>query len=114
MLKLVFMFMSLNLTTIWKLPTFSTGGRGRDGVPRIIGPGAGFFVHDRARKSALGTIPRWGLSQNRPIYKRTSTIATTKAFKPSHLSPYKFGSPSSITKDLDSTNIQAKIVHDST
>ena len=41
-------------------------------------------------------------------------MTTTKEVKPSHLSPYKSGSPSSIAKDLDSTNIQAKIVHDST
>ena len=54
------------------------------------------------------------VSQNRPICKSTITIATTKAVKPSHLSPYKSGSPSSITKDLNSTNIQAKIIHDST
>ena len=41
-------------------------------------------------------------------------MATTEAVKPSYLSPYKSGSPSSITKDLKSTNIQAKSVHDST
>ena len=58
---LVFVFMLLiNLTSIWKLPTFSIGGRGRDGVPRIVVPGAGFFVRCRARKAASGTIPRWG------------------------------------------------------
>ena len=60
MLMLVFVFMLLNLTSIWKLPTFSIGGRGRDGVPRIVGPGARFFIHGRAQKAALGTIPRWG------------------------------------------------------
>ena len=60
MLTLVFVFMLLNLTTIWKLPTFSTGGRGRDGVPRIVGPGAEFFIHGHARKVAPRTIPRWG------------------------------------------------------
>ena len=60
MLTLVFAFMLLNLTSIWKLPTFSTGGRGRDGVLRIIGPRARFFVRGRARKAAPRTIPRWG------------------------------------------------------
>ena len=59
MLMLVFVFMLLNLTSIWKLPTLSTGGRGHDGVPRIVGPRAEFFICDRARKVALGTIPRW-------------------------------------------------------
>jgi hypothetical protein len=57
-LTLVFVFMVLNLTSIWKLPTFSTGGP--DDVPRIVGTRAGFFVRGRARKAALGTIPRWG------------------------------------------------------
>ena len=52
MLMLVFVFMLLNLISIWKLPTLLTGGRGRDGVPWIVGPGAGFFVHGRARKVA--------------------------------------------------------------
>ena len=52
MLTLVFVFMLLNLTSIWKLPTLSTGGRGRDGVARIVGPGARFFVHGRAQKAA--------------------------------------------------------------
>jgi len=60
MLTLVFVFMLLNLTSIWKLPTFSTGGRGRDGVPRIVGPRAKFFVFGHARKAAPGTIPQWG------------------------------------------------------
>ena len=32
-------------------------------------------------------------SQNRPIYKSTSTKAITEAIKPSYLSPYKSGSP---------------------
>ena len=57
MLMLVFVFMLLNLTSIWKLPTFSIGGRGRDGVLRIVGLGAGFFVHGHALNAALGTIP---------------------------------------------------------
>ena len=35
----------------------------------------------------------WLLSQNRPIYKSTSTIAITEAIKPSYLSPYKPDSP---------------------
>jgi len=60
MLTLVFVFMLLNLTSIWKLPNFSTGGRERDGVSSIVGPGAGFFVHGRTRKAVAGTIPRWG------------------------------------------------------
>ena len=60
MLTLVFVFMLLNLTSIWKLPTFSTGGHGCDGVSRIVGPRARFFVRGCAWKAALGTIPRWG------------------------------------------------------
>jgi hypothetical protein len=60
MLTLVFVFMILNLTSIWKLPTFSIGACGCDGVPRIVGTIAGFFVHGRTRKVALGTIPQWG------------------------------------------------------
>ena len=60
MLTLVFVFMLLNLTSIWKLPTLSTGGCGRDGITRIIGPGARFFILGRARKVAPGTITRWG------------------------------------------------------
>ena len=57
MLTLVFVFMLLNLTSIWKLLTFSIGGRWRDGVPRIVGPGAGFFISGHAWKAASGTIP---------------------------------------------------------
>ena len=60
MLMLVFVFMLLNFTSFWKLPTFSIGGRGRDGIPRIVGPKAGFFVHGHAHKVASGTIPWWG------------------------------------------------------
>ena len=60
MLTVVFVFMLLNLTSIWKLSTLSIGGRGRDGVPRIVDPGARFFVHGHARKATPGTIPRWG------------------------------------------------------
>ena len=59
MLTLVFVFMLLNLTSLWKLPTLSIGGRGHDDVLRIVGPRAGFFVRGSARKAALGTIPRW-------------------------------------------------------
>ena len=60
MLTLVFMFMLLNLTSIWKLPSFLIGGRGRDGILRIVGPRAGLFVRGRAQKVAPGTISRWG------------------------------------------------------
>ena len=60
MLTLVFVFMLLNLTSIWKLPTFSIGGRGHDGVLRIIGPRARFFIRGRAWKAFLGTNPWWG------------------------------------------------------
>ena len=60
MLMLVFVFMLLILTSIWKLPTLSTSGRGCDGVPRIIGLGPRFFVHSRAQKVASRTIARWG------------------------------------------------------
>ena len=60
MLTLVFVFMLLNLTSIWKLPTLSIGGRRRDGILRIVGPRAEFFVRGCARKAALGTIPRLG------------------------------------------------------
>jgi hypothetical protein len=56
---LVFVLMLLNLTSIWKLPTFSIGGCGHDGVLRIIGPGAGFFIRGHAQKAALETIPQW-------------------------------------------------------
>jgi len=38
------------------------------------------------------------LSQNRPIYKSTSTIAITEVIKPSYLSPYKPGSPTKSRK----------------
>ena len=60
MLTLVFVFMLLNLTSIWKLPTLSIGGRGHDGIPRIVGPRAEFFIRGRARKVASATIPQWG------------------------------------------------------
>ena len=59
MLTLVFVFMLLNLTSIWKVPTLSTCGRGRDGVPRIVGPRARFFIRGHAQKMAPGTIPQW-------------------------------------------------------
>jgi hypothetical protein len=51
-LTLIFVFMLLNLTSIWKLPTLSTGAHGRDGVPRIVGPRVGFFIRGHARKVA--------------------------------------------------------------
>jgi hypothetical protein len=48
MLTLVFVFMLLNLTSIWKLPTFSIGGRGRDDVLRIVGTATRFFIRSHA------------------------------------------------------------------
>ena len=63
MLTLVFVFMQLNLISIWKLPIFSIGVRGRDGVLRIVGPRAGFFIHGHARKATSGTIPNGGSHQ---------------------------------------------------
>jgi hypothetical protein len=33
-------FMLFNLTSIWNLSTISIGGRERDGVPSLVGPGA--------------------------------------------------------------------------
>ena len=47
MLTLVFVFMLFNLTSIWNLPTISTGDHGHDGIPSLVG----FFVHGRTRKS---------------------------------------------------------------
>jgi len=41
-------------------------------------------------------------------------MSTTGAVTLSYLSPYKHGSPSSVTKDLETSNIATKIVHDST
>jgi hypothetical protein len=52
MLTLVFVFMLFNLTSIWNLPTISTGGRGHDGVPSLVDPGARLFV------VSLGKRPR--------------------------------------------------------
>jgi hypothetical protein len=40
MLILVFVFMLSNLTTIWNLPTISTGEHGRDGISSLVGLGA--------------------------------------------------------------------------
>jgi hypothetical protein len=57
MLTLVFVFMMLNLTSIWKFPTFSIGGHGRDGVLRIVSTAAGFVIRGCAQKATLGTIP---------------------------------------------------------
>ena len=59
MLTLVFMFMLFNLTSIWNLPTISTGVRGHDGVSSLVHPDARFFVHGRARKEDPRGIPRW-------------------------------------------------------
>ena len=58
-LTLVFVFVLLNLTSIWKLPTFSIGGRGRDGIIRIVGPGARFFILES------GMAPHGGSPQQR-------------------------------------------------
>ena len=52
MLTLVFVFMLFNLSSFWNLPTISTGERGRDGVPSLIGPKDWFFVYGRAPKVA--------------------------------------------------------------
>jgi hypothetical protein len=52
MLTLVFVFMLFNLTSIWNLSTISIGGRERDGVPSLVGPGAWFFVCSLTRKVA--------------------------------------------------------------
>ena len=57
MLTLVFVFMLYNLTSIWNLPTISTGGRGHDGVLSLVGPRAQFFIHGLARKVAPRGIP---------------------------------------------------------
>ena len=57
MLTLVFVFMLFNLTSIWNLPTISTGEHGCDGVPSLVGPRARFFVHDNAQKAAPQGIP---------------------------------------------------------
>jgi hypothetical protein len=48
MLTLVFVVMPFNLTSIWNLPTISTGKQRCDGVPSLVGPGALFFIHDHA------------------------------------------------------------------
>ena len=52
MLTLVFVFMLINLTSIWNLLTISVGGHGHDGFPSFIGLGARFFVRGLARKVA--------------------------------------------------------------
>ena len=59
MLILVFVFMLFNLTSIWNLPTISIGGRGRDGIPSLIGLGARLFVCGLTRKAAQQGISRW-------------------------------------------------------
>ena len=60
MLMLVFVFMLLNLTSIWKLPTFSIGGHGCDGVLRIVGSGAGFFIRVTLGKRPQEPSPSGG------------------------------------------------------
>ena len=52
MLTLVFVFMLFNLTSIWNLPTISTGVHGHDGVPSLVRPDAQFFVRGHAWKAA--------------------------------------------------------------
>ena len=53
MLTLVFVFMLFNLTSIWNLPTISTGDHGHDGIPSLVG----FFVRGRTQKVAPQGIP---------------------------------------------------------
>ena len=57
MLTLVFVFMLFNLTSIWNLPSISTGDHGRDGVPSLVSPDAWFFIRGRAWKAASQGIP---------------------------------------------------------
>ena len=57
MLTLVFVFMLFNLTSIWNLPTISTGVHGHDGVPSLVRPGAQFFIYGHTQKAALQGIP---------------------------------------------------------
>ena len=73
MLMLVFVFMLLNLTSIWKLPTFSIGGHGRDGVPRIIGPREGSLSTVALEKRPQELSPSGGSHQQRfyPMLLRT-------------------------------------------
>ena len=60
MLTIVFVFMLFNLTSIWNLPTISTGVHGHDGIPSLVRPGARFFVCSRAHKVApRGDHPRF-------------------------------------------------------
>ena len=59
------------------------------------------LAHEYIAGGWIHTLPLvW---QNRPIYKSTSTMATTETIALSYLSPYKPGSPSSTTKGLDSS-----------
>ena len=44
------------------------------------------------RRAFRQASPGWSLSQNRPIYKSTSTKTIAETIKFSHLSPYKPGS----------------------
>jgi hypothetical protein len=79
-----------------------------------------------ARRDEIGRGGRrWGLcgvrrritdqlSQNRPIYTRSSMTVPAYTLTRTHLSSYKPGSPSNITKDLESSPNTTKIVHDST
>ena len=57
MLTLVFVFILFNLTSIWNLPTISTGVHGHDGVLSLVHPGAWFFVRGHAQKAATQGIP---------------------------------------------------------
>jgi hypothetical protein len=43
------------------------------------------------------------VSQNRPIYTRSSMTVPAYTLTHTHLSPYKPGSPSSIMKDLETS-----------
>ena len=59
MLTLVSVFMLLNLTSIWNLPTISIGVHGHDGIPSLVRPDAHFFVRGHAQKAVPRGIPRW-------------------------------------------------------
>ena len=57
MLTLVFVFMLFNLTSIWNLPTISTGVYGHDGISSLVRPGARFFIRGRAWKEDPRGLP---------------------------------------------------------
>jgi hypothetical protein len=58
MLTLVFVFMLFNLTSIWNLPTISTGDHGRYGVRSLVGAGARFFIRGHVMEAATrDTMP---------------------------------------------------------